>query len=150
MSHDPAGSPRPFDFGDEATPAEPDRPGGSPFEDQPVEQPRRRRFSWIALIVAVGVALLVGLGGYVRAAAYADGWDVDSGIRWVALSVLCVVAALVALVIAVVAVVRGRPSASDGSPIPLVLAVIALVAALVLPWLALAVGTSLAPLPPTP
>ncbi|MFC7619870.1 hypothetical protein [Microlunatus sp. GCM10028923] len=148
MSHDPAGSPRPFDFGDDPAPAEPGRPASHPFEDQAVEPPGRRRFSWVALIIAVGVAVLVGVGGYVRTAAYADGWDVDSGIRWIALTVLCVIAILVAIVLGIVAVVRGRPSASGGSRIPLLIGVIALAAALVLPWVALVLGSSLAPLPP--
>ncbi|GAB3764978.1 hypothetical protein [Microlunatus parietis] len=150
MSHDPAGSPRPFDFGDDPAPAGPGRPAGNPFEDQPAEQPGRRRFSWIALIVSVGVAVLVGVGGYVRTAAYADGWDVDSGIRWIALTVLCVIAILIAIVLAVVAVVRSRPSATGGSRVPLLIAVIALAAALVLPWVGLVLGSSLAPLPPAP
>ncbi|WP_152360822.1 hypothetical protein [Microlunatus speluncae] len=148
MSHDPAGSPRPFDFGDEASSsAEPGGAAANPFVDAPIAGPDNRRFSWIALAIAIGMSLLVGLGGYARAAAYADGFDVDRGVRWVALTVLCVVGALAAVVVAVVAVVRARAARSTVS---LIIAVIALVCALSLPWLALWLGTGLAPQPPPP
>ncbi len=147
MSHDPAGSPRPFDFGDEAsTSAEPGGAAANPFVDAPLARPADRRFSWVALIVAVGMSLLVGVGGYARSAADADGWDVDRGVRWVALTVLCVVGVLAALVVAVIAIVRARTARDRGS---LIIAVIALACALTLPWLALWLGTGLAPQPPT-
>ncbi len=50
------------------------------------------------------------------------------------------------VVIAIVAVVRTRAARVPG---PLIIAVIALLCALVLPWLALWLGTGLAPQPPT-
>ncbi len=144
MSHDPAGSPRPFDFGDE-TPADRAEAPRNPFVDEVAVRPDRRRIAWVALIVAVVMALLIGLAGYARTAAYADGWDVDRGVRWVALSVLCTVGALAAMVLAVVAVVRTRAARATG---PLIVAIIALVCALVLPWVALWLGSGLAPQPP--
>jgi hypothetical protein len=145
MSHDPAGSPRPFDFGDE-TPADPAQAQRNPFLDEGIVRQDRRRIAWVALIIAVVMSLLLGVAGYFRAAAYADGFDVDRGVRWVALTVLCVVGALAALVITIVAVVRTRAARVPG---PLIIAVIALLCALVLPWLALWLGTGLAPQPPT-
>lgn len=145
MSHDPAGSPRPFEFGDE-TPADRAKPPANPFLDEVTVRPDRRRIAWVALIVAVVMALLLGIGAYARATTAAAGFDADEGVRWVALTVLCVVGALGALVLAVVAVVRTRAVRARG---PLIVAVIALLCAVVLPWLALWLGGGLAPQPPT-
>lgn len=135
MNSDRSGSPNPFDFGDVPEPASEQQPG-NPFDDQPSHQPQQTRLGWVALIIAGGVSLLLGGIGYVRRAAYVDGWNVDTSVRWVALTVLGGAAALVAVVIAAIAVVRTRPRT---------IAIVALVCALILPWIALLLGTALGP-----
>ncbi|HLT62441.1 MAG TPA: hypothetical protein VK020_14675 [Microlunatus sp.] len=140
MTSDPAGSPNPFEFDDD-----PARPTSSaapnPFGIEPGPPPGRSRAGRWALVVALAATLLAGGFGYARGAAYADGFDVDSGVRWVALTVLCGAALLAAVVFAVITVARSTPGAR-------LLPVLALLCALVLPWIAVAIGGALAPEPP--